>query len=93
LTGAIANLAPSALGLVYGNYLNSLQETSTAGTTSELSHLLAIAVCFGYISSAFCFAMSAQQSPPDQLKPLNEKDVQSGLTTDSKMNRVKAKRI
>lgn len=69
LTGAIANLAPTALGVVYGNYLNSATEASEPGTT-ELSHLLAIAIIIGYVSSAFCFAMSARSAPTDSGNPM-----------------------
>ena len=52
LTGAIANLAPSVLGYLYG------QQEATGG--DELSSLLASGVCFGYLSSAVCFALAAQ---------------------------------
>ena len=58
LTGAIANFAPAALGFLYG------QSTATEGESSaKLTELLVFGVCFGYIASAFCFAMAAQ-SPP-----------------------------
>jgi MFS family permease len=52
LTGAIANLAPSVLGYLYG------QQEATG--SDELSSLLAGGVCFGYLSSAVCFALAAQ---------------------------------
>jgi len=52
LTGAIANLTPTTIGW----YFSAGQ---TGGTSSELSSLLSSVVCFAYISSALCFAVSA----------------------------------
>lgn len=57
LTGAIANLAPSILGFLYG------QSSGGMESSQELSNLLAAAVCFGYLSSAFCFGMASQAVP------------------------------
>ncbi|KAG7371132.1 major facilitator superfamily transporter [Nitzschia inconspicua] len=59
LTGGIANIAPTALGYFYGQ-LTTGQESS-----SELQSLLSAVVCFGYISSAICFALGAQSPPPE----------------------------
>jgi hypothetical protein len=58
LTGAMANLAPTVLGFLYGR-ASGVDESS-----SELLKLLSFAVCFGYVSSAFCFAMGARSPPP-----------------------------
>jgi MFS family permease len=52
VTGAFANLAPSAVGVLYGQL----------GTPVELSHILEIGVCFGYLSSAACFAFACQDA-------------------------------
>lgn len=60
LTGGVANLAPSLLGYLYG------QASGGSESSDELSSLLAFGVCFGYLSSAFCFGMAAQSSPPAQ---------------------------
>jgi MFS family permease len=57
MTGAIANLSPTLLGFIYG-------QATGAETSSELVDLLSTGVCFGYVSCALCFAMSAQ-SPPE----------------------------
>jgi MFS family permease len=57
LTGAVANFAPTLLGFLYG------QATGVTASSPELVDLLAFGVCFGYISSAACFALSAS-SPP-----------------------------
>jgi len=56
LTGAIANLAPSVLGYLYGQ--------ATSSSSNELSALLTAVVCFGYVSSAACFAVAAKSPPP-----------------------------
>jgi hypothetical protein len=51
-------LAPSAIGFLYA--------ASTAGDAAgaeDLSGLLAAGVCFGYLSSAACFAMASRASP------------------------------
>jgi MFS family permease len=58
MTGAIANLSPTLLGFIYG-------QASGAEASSDLVDLLSTGVCFGYVSSALCFAMSAQ-SPPEK---------------------------
>ena len=58
VTGAIANLAPSLLGFVYGQVSSSGTESS-----AELANLLALSVGFGYLSSAVCFAIAAQSTP------------------------------
>jgi len=50
LTGAIANIAPSAIGWAYGN----------DPTTSDLSGLLSNSVCVAYLTCAFCFILSSQ---------------------------------
>ena len=60
LTGAFANTAPTVLGLLYG------QATGTE-SSSELVNLLATGVCFGYISSAVCFGLSASSSRPEPM--------------------------
>jgi len=64
LTGAIGNLAPSLLGVLYG------QQVSVAGAISKsdvLSTLLANGVCVGYLLSAACFAISATRDVKDEL--------------------------
>lgn len=56
LTGAIGNIAPSVLGVLYG------QQVLIAGAidkSSILSNLLINGVCAGYLLSAACFAVSA----------------------------------
>ena len=58
LTGGVANLAPSLLGYLYG------QASAGSESSGQLSELLAFGVCFGYLSSAVCFAVAAQSSPP-----------------------------
>jgi predicted MFS family arabinose efflux permease len=52
LTGALANIAPTAIGWAYGN----------DPTPSELSHLLSIGVCVAYLSCAVCFMVSSKQA-------------------------------
>jgi len=62
LTGAIGNLAPSLLGILYG------QATATgtvADDGSSLSELLKVGVSAGYVLSAVCFALCAQTSIQD----------------------------
>lgn len=63
LTGAVANLAPAAVGYLYGQAAATGNAAETAASSEELSRLLSTAVCFGYISSAFCFAMAARATP------------------------------
>lgn len=53
LTGAIGNLAPSFLGVLYGQATSQGVEGEVA-----LSHLLGVAVCAGYLISALCFYMA-----------------------------------
>lgn len=69
LTGAVGNVVPSILGFLYASAA-AAGEAGAAGSTSiELSHLLATFVCFGYLSSAGCFAMAARATPPlDKVK-------------------------
>lgn len=61
MTGAVANIAPTVLGVLYG-------QAAGVEASSDLESLLATAVCFGYLSSAVCFALSAQSPPPLQSK-------------------------
>ena len=56
LAGAIANLAPTAVGFWYGQQ----------GAAPQLAEILQVAVCFGYLSSAVCFALAAQSAPTRQ---------------------------
>ena len=63
LTGAVANLAPSAVGFLYGQQ----------GTAFQLSQILQASVCFGYLSSALCFALAAQ-SPPNNNESSKKND-------------------
>lgn len=55
LTGAVANVAPTALGWSYSAKIG-------ADASSELSTLLSSVVCFAYLACAVCFAISAQKS-------------------------------
>ena len=61
LMGAIGNLAPSLLGILYGMQ-NSLPN---AQNDLVLSNLLSIFVCGGYFLSAIFFALSVQSSSKD----------------------------
>lgn len=61
LTGALANLSPTLLGYLYGQATSDGAEMSSS---ELLPVLLTTGVCFGYISSAFCFAMGARSPPP-----------------------------
>lgn len=64
LTGAMANLSPTFLGYLYGQ-ASSGTGNGVENTSSELLPiLLSTGVCFGYVSSAFCFAMGARSPPP-----------------------------
>jgi len=58
LTGAFANVAPSLLGFLYG------QASAGQESSSDLAGLLVAGICFSYVSSSFCFAMSALSKPP-----------------------------
>eukprot|EP00536_Pseudo-nitzschia_multiseries_P011613 jgi/Psemu1/206311/e_gw1.405.54.1 len=69
LTGAIANLSPTFLGYLYGQASSTAAsvdgiEVSSSSSSELLPVLLTTAVCFGYVSAAFCFAMGAQAQPP-----------------------------
>jgi len=72
LTGAIANLSPTFLGYLYGQAsstaasVDGIEASSSASASASelLPALLTTAVCFGYVSSAFCFAMGARSQPP-----------------------------
>mmetsp|Transcript_6654 Transcript_6654/g.9761 ORF Transcript_6654/g.9761 Transcript_6654/m.9761 type:complete len:540 (-) Transcript_6654:20-1639(-) len=55
-TGAIGNLAPSVLGILYGQQMSADVSSSTV-----LSNLLANGVCAGYLLSAVFFAVSASK--------------------------------
>ena len=61
LTGALANLSPTLLGYLYGQATSDGAEMSSS---ELLPVLLTTGVCFGYVSSAFCFAMGARSPPP-----------------------------
>ena len=64
LTGAIGNLAPSVLGVLY-----SKQMIGDAVSGNEaLSNLLGVGVCGGYLLSAFCFGLSATASTSSSQK-------------------------
>ena len=62
LTGAVANLAPTLLGFLYAQAAGV-----DVSSSSELVNLLSVGVCFGYLSSAVCFAISSQSPPPPPL--------------------------
>jgi len=55
LTGAFANIAPSALGSIYG----SMSGVGGSDSSSILSSLLSSFVGFGYLISAICFIICA----------------------------------
>ncbi|CAJ1936421.1 unnamed protein product [Cylindrotheca closterium] len=57
LTGAVANLAPTLLGVLY---TNTISQGSGSESSAELLQWLSPAVCLGYVLSAVCFAISAQ---------------------------------
>jgi hypothetical protein len=67
LTGALANFAPSFLGLLYAteidNHSEDLSFQHLLPTTSDLGALLIDGVCFAYISCAICFVMAVVRSP------------------------------
>jgi predicted MFS family arabinose efflux permease len=58
LTGALANVAPTAIGWAYG---------SSEQTSGELSQVLSIGVCVAYLSCATCFIISSQQRAGKQV--------------------------
>ena len=60
LTGAIGNLAPSALGYLYVQQQQQYQVLEGDGNVI-LANLLGGAVCVGYLLSALCFAKSATE--------------------------------
>ena len=66
LTGALANLSPTFLGYLYGQASSSGSATNGIEMSSSdlLPVLLTTGVCFGYVSSALCFAIGAQTAPP-----------------------------
>lgn len=57
LTGAVGNLAPSILGLLYGQATSQGLEDRVA-----LSNLLGVSVCAGYLVSSLCFYVGASQA-------------------------------
>lgn len=58
LTGAVANLAPTLVGIVYSN-------TASVESSTGLLNLLSTGVCLSYVLSSACFAISAL-SPPSK---------------------------
>ena len=66
LTGAVANLSPTFLGYLYGQASSGTTTDGVEALSSSelLPVLLTTGVCFGYLSSAFCFAMGARSTPP-----------------------------
>ena len=60
LTGAIGNLAPSVLGVLYSQQM--IGDTAAVSGNEALSNLLGVGVCAGYLLSAFCFGLSATAS-------------------------------
>ena len=58
--GAVANVAPSILGYLYG------QASSGQESSGELAGLLESGICFCYFACAFCFAMSALSKPTEE---------------------------
>lgn len=61
LTGALANLAPTLLGSIYGNQISG-QLISSSSSPEILANLLAWGVCTGYLLSSIFFAVSAGAS-------------------------------
>ncbi len=57
LTGAIGNLAPSILGLIYSRQI--IGDSISASENELLSTLLGVGVCSGYLVSALCFGLCA----------------------------------
>lgn len=55
LTGAVGNLAPSLLGVIYGN-----QITGSSSSSEVLADLLGWGVCAGYLLSSVFFAVSVR---------------------------------
>jgi len=59
LTGALGNLAPSLLGLIYGN---TLAQSSPSSSSEVLASLLTWGVCLGYFLSSIFFALGVSAS-------------------------------
>ena len=57
LSGALGNLAPTVLGILYGSA--TAATTVEGGNVAILSNLLGNAVCAGYLLSAVCFTFAA----------------------------------
>jgi MFS family permease len=60
LTGAVGNLAPSLVGLLYASS-TSMSDVSARTGAEALSGLLAVGVGLGYLASAACFAMASRE--------------------------------
>ena len=69
LTGALANLAPTLLGLIYGSQVTD-QSTSS---TEVLADLLSAGVCMGYLLSSIFFAVSVGASGESSLESANRR--------------------
>jgi hypothetical protein len=67
LMGAMATVAPTILGLLYSSDVSQLSEPAAwynvFSPTNDLGGLLIGAVCFAYLSCAFCFGMAAMATP------------------------------
>jgi len=78
LTGALGNLAPTLLGVLYGQSMAASAAADTAAGVSRLqdgstlSNLLSTAVCAGYFLSSLCFVASAAASGNVDLKSLKQ---------------------
>jgi MFS family permease len=59
LTGAVGNLAPTALGFFFAKAAGV-----EGGNDAALADLLSVVVCSCYIASATCFAVSSLTGPP-----------------------------
>ena len=59
LTGAMGNLAPSLLGVVYGNQIAT---QSSLSSSQVLGNLLSFGVCLGYLLSSILFALAVNAS-------------------------------
>jgi MFS family permease len=62
LTGALGNLAPSVLGLIYGNQLSLGSSPDPSSSSEVLANLLAWGVCSGYALSSLFFIASVRSS-------------------------------
>lgn len=68
LTGAVGNLAPSILGVLFSRQIAG-DLTAASGSGSEvLSTLLGVGVCSGYLLSAGCFSLSALASSSPKIE-------------------------